>query len=200
MYRLFYDYHTIGDILMIVFNNQKQANRTERRNRTVAIYAGDEIIGANLLNISEIVRIKARGMIINPALEFIDVVNHILINDGLDPLPLQEGSGFVAGQIIEYIKSEDGAVTLAKIDIGSRVIYTRSPNDSSPLFSLVVIALPDTILFNGKTAAVEEIKGVYCEGHLCTYQDLNLANDKQRDDVYLIADFIEIGQDFYAKE
>ena len=74
MYRLFYNYHTLGDVLMIVFNNQKRATHFDKRNDVTLIYSDFELIGINLFNISKIVRIKAQGMIVSPAKEFLEVI------------------------------------------------------------------------------------------------------------------------------
>jgi len=200
MYRLFYNYHTLGDVLMIVFNNQKRANRVEKKDGAAFIYCDSELIGINLFDISKIVRIKARGMIVNPAPEFLDVINHILINFGLHSLPEQLASGFVVAQILELIKGEDNDLQVAKVDIGSRAIYVKCDGFEIPPFSLVVIALPETILFNGELAAVEERNGMFFEGKICTYRDLNLESPNGVDKAYIIEEFMEIGQDFFAKE
>ena len=199
MYRLFYDYHTIGDILMIVFNNQKQVTRVDKRVNSVALFCHDELIGINIFNISNTVRLKAKGMIINPAPAFIEVINHILINDGLEALPLEQESNFIVGQVLELIKSEN-EFFIAKVDISSRVIYALASNDSIIVNRLVVIALPGTILGNGKTAILQQIDNIYCEGHLCLKSELNIPLIEGKDEVYLLDEFAEIGQDFFAKE
>lgn len=200
MYRLFYNYHTLGDVLMIVFNNQKRATHLDKRNDVTLIYSDFELIGINLFNISKIVRIKAQGMIVSPAKEFLEVINHILKNEGLETLNEQSESGFVAGQILELIESEDHPFKIAKVDIGSRVIYTKSENEEIAPYSMVVIALADTLLFDGETVAVETHDGMYFEGRICTYKDLNLESPKGDEKTYIIEEFMEIGQDFFAKE
>ena len=200
MYRLFYNYHTLGDVLMIVFNNQKRATHFDKRNDVTLIYSDFELIGINLFNISKIVRIKAQGMIVSPAKEFLEVINHILKNEGLEPLSEQSESGFVVGQILELIECEDHPFKIAKVDIGSRVIYTNAENEEIAHYSMVVIALADTLLFNGETVVVETHNGMYFEGRICTYKDLNLESPKGDEKTYIIEEFMEIGQDFFAKE
>jgi tRNA-binding protein len=200
MYRLFYNYHTLGDVLMIVLNNQKRATHLDKRNDVTLIYSDFELIGINLFNISKIVRIKAQGMIVSPAKEFLEVINHILKNEGLEPLSEQSESGFVVGQILELIECEDHPFKIAKVDIGSRVIYTKSENEEIAPYSMVVIALADTLLFNGETVVVETHDGMYFEGRICTYKDLNLESPKGDEKMYIIEEFMEIGQDFFAKE
>ncbi|MDY0345619.1 MAG: DUF4479 domain-containing protein [Bacilli bacterium] len=200
MYRLFYDYHAIGDILMIVFNNQKRTDRAEKRNEIALIYSGDELIGINIFNISQIVRIKAKGMIVNPAQEFLQVINHILKNAEVDPLPEQTNSGFIVGQVLEIINNDEKDFRIAKVDIGSRVIYTKIAHLEVIENALVVIALADTILFNGQTVNVETIDGMYFEGKIATFKDLNIDASNEEDKVFIIEEFMEIGQDFFAKE
>ena len=200
MYRIFYNYHTIGDVLMIVFDSQKKANKHEKRDNLMLIYHDDELIGINLFDISEIVRIKARGMIVNPAQEFIDVINHILLNHDLPPLSYQNESGFVVGQVIEVITGEEDNVTIAKVDIGSRVIYADAGNAKLKVNSFMVIALAGTILANGQRVEVEKHDHTFFEGKLCLKSDLNLLGENEEDGYFFIDEFIEIGQDFFAKE
>jgi tRNA-binding protein len=200
MYRIFYNYHTIGDVLMIVFDSQKKANKHEKRDNLMLIYHDDELIGINLFDISEIVRIKARGMIVNPAQEFIDVINHILLNHDLPPLSYQNESGFVVGQVIEVITGEEDNVTIAKVDIGSRVIYADAGNAKLKVNSFMVIALAGTILANGQKVEVEKHDHTFFEGKLCLKSELNLLGENEEDGYFFIDEFIEIGQDFFAKE
>jgi len=200
MYRIFYNYHMIGDVLMIVFDSQKKANKHEKRDNLMLIYHDDELIGINLFDISEIVRIKARGMIVNPAQEFIDVINHILLNHDLPPLSYQNESGFVVGQVIEVITGEEDNVTIAKVDIGSRVIYADAGNAKLKVNSFMVIALAGTILANGQRVEVEKHDHTFFEGKLCLKSELNLLGENEEDGYFFIDEFIEIGQDFFAKE
>ena len=200
MYRLFYNYHTIGDVLMILFDSQKKANKHEKRDNITLIFHDDELIGINIFAISEIVRIKAQGMIVNPASEFLDVINHILLNHGLSALAYQNESGFVVGQVIETIEGEEESGRIGKIDIGSRVIYVNLISSQVEVNTLVVIALAGTILGNGQSVGVEEHGNVFFEGKLCLKSDLNLLNGNEDDGYFFIDEFMEIGQDFFAKE
>lgn len=199
MYRLFYDYHAIGDVLMIVFDNAKKATHSDIKDNVVVIYNGQTMIGINIMNISEIVRIKAKGMLLNPAPEFVEVINHILLNAGLEALPKQVSSGFVVGQILETISNEDEKSVVAKVDVGSRVVYVKASYPIIPSNALVVVALPATILHDGRTIEVEQSAGIFFEGYLCSKKDLNVAEGNP-DDLYLLEEFMEIGQDFFAKE
>ena len=47
MYRLFYNYHTIGDVLMILFDSQKKANKHEKRDNITLNFHDNELIGIN---------------------------------------------------------------------------------------------------------------------------------------------------------
>jgi len=201
MYRLFYNYRTLGDVLMIIFDNESKATRIEKRNSSTVLYNDEKIIGINLFDISKIVRIKADGMILNPATEFIDVINHILLNDGLDPLLYLKDSGFIVGQVIEVIDDGDeSGLVLVKLDIGSRVIYAETQDKNLQPFSLVVVALPDVILFDGSTVKIIERNGIYCEGKICTNRDLNFDRDHDGEDIYLVEDNFNVGQDFFMEE
>ena len=81
-YAIYYSYKSLGDILIIVFDDEKDATRLVTKGRVVVVYNNNEIIGYNILNVKDIIKIKSSGMIYFPTPELIDVINSILnIND-----------------------------------------------------------------------------------------------------------------------
>ncbi len=62
-YALYYDYETIGDVLMIVINSQATPDRCEKKDNVSILYKNDELVGINIFDISKIIKIKAKGFI-----------------------------------------------------------------------------------------------------------------------------------------
>ena len=177
-YGLYYSYKGIGDVLIVIFKNEA-VTRSETKGRVVIIYHNEEIIGYNIFNVKDIVKIKSEGMIYLPSPTLIDVINTILINEGVEPLDYIAHSGYCTAKVA----GEN------KLSLGEKEVSAKT--DKLKLNDIVVVALPGTHLSNG-----EIVKDNEC--HICTYNELgiNIEEDK-----YLLLDNdIEIGKDFFSME
>lgn len=86
MYKIYYNRRAIGDVLIIVFNQEKIADKIVSFDDVTALYNNEKLIGINIFDFSRISRIFHEGEICDPAPEFIELINHILINANLSPL------------------------------------------------------------------------------------------------------------------
>ena len=59
----FYNRKLIGDVLLIVIDNEAQATHIETKDDICVIYNNDKVIGINVFNISEVVKFKNEGRI-----------------------------------------------------------------------------------------------------------------------------------------
>ena len=89
-YSLFYNYKLIGDVLMIVFENETIPTSKEVLGDVVKIYANNKLIGVNIFNFSEIVKIKSNGLIPLPNNKLIDIINNVFENNSLEKLPYKK--------------------------------------------------------------------------------------------------------------
>ena len=78
-YAIYYSYKTIGDVVIILFDNNKQPTRSETKHRVTVIYNEDEIIGYNIFDIKEIIKIRNEGMIYYPSFALVSIINSILL-------------------------------------------------------------------------------------------------------------------------
>ena len=51
MYRIFYNHESVGDVLMIVFNNLVTPNKVVKDDNVTSLYKDDELIGINIFEI-----------------------------------------------------------------------------------------------------------------------------------------------------
>lgn len=86
MYKLYYNHKAIGDVLLIVFHEEIMPDLIIHNGDVTSLYKNKELVGINIFNFSKIARIFHEGEIVQPATEFLELINHILINANLDPL------------------------------------------------------------------------------------------------------------------
>ena len=106
-YALYYDYETIGDVLLVVIKPTVIPTKEVKINDVVALYNKDELIGINIFNISKVIKIKAKGLIPLINEDILNVINHILENANLEKLPIQIESGFRVAKIVDIDEHPD---------------------------------------------------------------------------------------------
>ena len=96
----FYNRKLIGDVLLIVIDNDAQATHIETKDDICVIYNNDRVIGINVFNISEVVKFKNEGRIILPPDTVIDIINNRLTQFGIEKLDYVKETGFKVGRIL----------------------------------------------------------------------------------------------------
>ena len=118
-YGLYYNHKTIGDVLLIEFKPNEYPTRVEKHDNVVALYDNDDLVGINVFNISDIIKIKADGFIHHLNNDVTDVLNLLLTSKGLKPLPYLKDSGFRIAKIVDIEEHPDSDhLHICKVDIG----------------------------------------------------------------------------------
>ena len=181
-YSLFYSYKNIGDVLIIIFNNELKATHDEKRGNVTVIYHDDEIIGYNIFNIKEIIKIRSEGKIFLPSSALISVINSILKNAKLPVLDEQIDSGYYVA-VVKTINDKNIIVSLSNEELIAKKVDGVAINDK------VVVARKGTTLADG--SVVKE------EGHICTNVELGI---KEEEKILVLDEDVEIGKDFFSME
>ena len=84
--RLFYNYKESGDILFIRYSDKDINKTVSYDEHVIGLFKDDELVEINIINFSKIAKIFYEGEIECPSVEFLELVNHILINAGAKPL------------------------------------------------------------------------------------------------------------------
>ena len=182
-YSLFYNYRHIGDVLIVIFDNDKSPTRNERKKDVEVIYHQDEVIGYNIFNIRNVVKIKSEGLIYRPSPTLIGVINNILKNSGVEELAVIDESGYIIGEVINIEKDQ------ILIDIKKEKVSTLNQQFPLNVGDKVVIAQIGTRLNTG-------VK-VKQTAHLCLEKDLQISEE---DKVLILDKDEEIGKDFFTTE
>ncbi len=192
-YALFYSYKGIGDVLIIIFDGGLSTTKTETHGKVTVIYHEEEIIGYNIFDIKDVVRIRSNGLIYYPSEQFLNVVNSILINEKLPTLEKKEHSGYFIGEILD-IKKIANDKSLVVIDSGKEHINAIINETSLSKGNKVVCAQAGTYLNNGQIVKNYQPDNIVINGHICTNRELGM-NDE--DNVLVLEDDENIGTDFF---
>ena len=175
-YALYYDYETIGDVLLVVIKPTVIPTKEVKINDVVALYNKDELIGINIFNISKVIKIKAKGLIPLINEDILNVINHILENANLEKLPIQIESGFRVAKIVDIDEHPDSEhLHICMVDIGDKEPLQIVCGASNARKDLVcVCATPFTFMPNGQQIIPNKLLGIQSNGMLCSGRELNL--------------------------
>lgn len=194
-YRLFYEHRTIGDILMLVYEPRLVPDRVEEGREAALLYRGDALVGVNFLNVSRAIRLRAHGMIATPGEELLHVVNALLEENGIAPLPPTTDTGF---HVLSVKKVEehplDERLFILTLSDGTKEIPTVSGLSPFREGDKVVCALPGTILRDGTLFEAGKDHGIPVEAKVLSPRDLALGEEEG---IPFRPEGYEDGEDFY---
>lgn len=197
-YAIFYNYHTIGDVLLIISDLETKPNRVVKNGDVTSLYLDDKLIGINIFNISNVLKIKSNGLIVLPLKEMIDVINNILINANVETLEYKKESGFKVGKVLTCEEHPDSNhMHVLTVDIGSEVldIVCGAPNVKEG--QKVVVATVGTTMFDGKKIVPSSLRGIKSNGMLCSPRELHLEGAPNVRGILVLDDDAIIGEDFF---
>lgn len=198
-YALYYDYETIGDVLLIVINPSLIPTKQVKTNDVVALYYHDELIGINIFNISKIIKIKAKGLIPLINDDVLNVINHVLENASLNKLEPLSNSGFKIAKIIDIEEHPDSEhLHICKVDVGEKEplqIVCGAANARKDL--ICVCATPYTFMPNGQQIIPNKLLGIQSNGMLCSGRELNLEGYEGKRGLLELNSEYKVGTDFW---
>lgn len=198
-YGCYYNHKTIGDILLIEIKPSIFPSRAVKKDDVVALYKDDELVGINIFNISDIVKIKAEGFIHHLNEEVLAVINSKLKNAGLEELPYQEGSGFKVAKIIDIEEHPDSDhLHICKVDVGEKEpLQIVCGAYNAKLDLKCVCALPYTFMPDGKQIVPGKLLKIDSYGMLCSGRELGLAGYEKTHGLLELDDSYRVGNDFF---
>ena len=195
-YAIYYSYKEIGDVVIILFDNVKNVTSSIRKNRVSVIYHNDEIIGYNIFDIKDIIKIKSEGMIYFPSNVLVSIINSVLQNEKLETLEYKTSSGYLIAQVDE-IKGIDNEKSLLSLSIGNDIFHSVVKNCSLKNGDKVVIVQEGTFLNNGEMFKETNYENIKINAHVCTGVELGITNI---DGILSLDNDSVIGDDFFLLE
>lgn len=195
-YSLHYSYKNIGDVLIVVIENELISTRSERKGQIEVLYHEDKIIGYNIFNISEIIKIRNNGPIFLPEPHALAIINDLLKNYGCEELALQKSSGYYVGKILDVIELNEEK-TYVMVDIAHDMVSTIVKNASLEVGEKVVVATAGTRLGDGSIVKLGNMDGTLLNGHICNELELSIS---EKEKILKLDIDEEIGKDFFTLE
>ena len=193
---MYYSYKGIGDVVIILFDNAKNPTRFEKRHRVTVIYNNEEIIGYNIFDIKEIIKIRNEGMIYYPSPTLVSIINSILKNEKLPLIDVKKESGYVIGNIQEVSKF-DNEKYLVKVFLNDDCLYAIVKERLLNVNDKVVVAKEGTFLNNGELVKATHINDKVISAHVCTGTELGIKDER---DILVLDNDAKTGEDFFLVE
>ena len=87
--------HHLEDNTLVVLFNDHTVNKRSTQGEVEVLYHDEEVVGYSISNFIRYAKIKYSGILFLPSKPLIDVINHILENNGLEMLDYKKDSGYI---------------------------------------------------------------------------------------------------------
>ena len=174
----FYNRKLIGDVLLIVIDNDSQATHIETKDDICVIYNNDKVIGINFFNVSEVVKFKSEGRILLPSNTVIEIINNRLELFGIEKLDYVTETGFKVGKILTVEEHpESSHLHILTVDVGNEVLDIVCGAYNVKENMLVVVATVGTTMMEGTVIKPGKLLGEVSNGMCCSPRELGLKNE-----------------------
>lgn len=195
----FYNYKTVGDILMAIIDAEKVPTSSKSFKDVTLIYNHDELIGINFFNISSVCKIKSVGKIVLPPKALIDVLNSYLRPICDYKLEYIKDSMFVVGKILTCEEHpESDHLHVLKVDIGSEILDIVCGAKNVAVGKLCVVAKVGAMMMDGTLIKPGKLLGEVSNGMCCSPRELGINIDYPPHHLLLLdEENVVVGQDFF---
>lgn len=194
----FYNQKLIGDVLLIIIDNEASATHIETKDDICIIYNQDKVIGINVFNISEVVKFKNEGRILLPSDTVIDIINNRLVEFGIEKLDYIRETGFKVGKILQVEEHpESNHLHCLKVDVGNEILEIVCGAYNVKEDMLVVVATIGTTMMDGTIIKPGKLLGEVSNGMCCSSKELGMKIEYPPHHLLELED-VKIGADFFS--
>ena len=198
MYRLFYDFEVNGDVLFVLLDPEKKPDEVKVEGDITLLYAQKELVGMNLFHISNIVKIKSKGVIFAPEEKLLAALNSYLSNHNVPLLPSLEESGYEVMKIVNLEEHPlEEKAQIVTLESKGKKYQSVSYYPNLEIGKLVVVAKDGTILYDGSLFHKKLVRNIPVDVSLCSPKELKISNDGK--EAFLPEGYLE-GEDFFLSE
>ncbi|MDD6301898.1 MAG: DUF4479 domain-containing protein [Bacillales bacterium] len=196
----FYNKKLIGDVLLVVIDNDASITRIDKRDDVCVIFHDDKVIGINIFNISQIIKFKNEGRIVLPSDEVIDIVNNKIASFNIEKIDYVRNTGFVVGRIISVEEHPDSDhLHILQVDVGSEILDIVCGAYNVKENMLVVVATIGTVMNDGTIIKPGKLLGEVSNGMCCSPRELGLNIEYPLHHLLELDEGqVVVGQDFFT--
>lgn len=188
-----YNKEHVGDVLMILIKEVKDAKRNvERKGKVARIFLEEtgETLAWNIFEVSEVLDLQGSGQVYLSE-DQVANLNALLAQEGFtEELAYDGAPKLVVAEIVEMEDHPDSDhLHICQVKLGERTeqIVCGAPNAAVGLKT--VAALPGAMMPDGSLIFPGQLRGVASYGMLCSARELALPNAPQ------VRGIIELGED-----
>lgn len=201
MYRFFYNRAAIGDILIVVMNPEARVDHKKELGNIVALYdEKDTLVGINIFNIGEVMKIKVNGVIMIPDEKMLEIINNLLTKEGLEALPALTESGYKVALVTKVEEHPlDEKAQILELSCGDDKYETVSSYPNVKVGSKVVVATDGTILYDGSLFHKAIIRNINNDVLVASAPELRIEGNAN--EAFLLDDepSFKEGEDFFLR-
>lgn len=196
----FYNQKIIGDVLIVIIDNQAPMTRYESHDDVTLVYSQDKLIGINIFNISDVIKFKTTGRIVLPSNALVDVVNDKIASLNVGKIDYVARTGFTIGRILTVDEHpESDHLHILTVDIGSEVLDIVCGARNVKENMLVVVATLGTMMMDGSVIVPGKLLGEQSNGMCCSPKELGLNIDYPAHHLLELDEGkVKVGDDFFS--
>ncbi len=139
---LFFNYQELKDVIIIVINNEKYPTRVIKEDNIFGLYCDNELIGVNIFNSNEYLKLKINGLVHNPNTPLVQVIHDIIKSSINEEVYIKDALSFLA-VVKEKIENSNYIISLGDDE------YISSSLEEVEVGDYVLVVKTDTRLDNG---------------------------------------------------
>ncbi|MBF0786723.1 MULTISPECIES: YtpR family tRNA-binding protein [unclassified Streptococcus] len=180
-----YNKEYVGDVLMIVVSDSKDAKvAVERKGNVARVFQVDshETVAWNIFQVSNLFDIAGRGQVFLTDQE-VAILNQELQKEGFEERLLNDREPkFVVGEIVELTAHPDSDhLNICQVQVAEdKVIQIVAGAPNVALGLKTIVALPGAMMPNGSLIFPGELRGEKSFGMMCSPRELQLPNAPQK--------------------
>ena len=184
-FSIFYNFNSLGDVLILSKDINRKFHHLERKNNVVALFDKDSnLYGYNIFEINKMMKIYYKGLLSYPFDSIVDIINLFLTSSGFEKIPYYNFSGIRVG-VIKQISMNN-----LIISFGEEEIIIKNKNFNLTVDDVILYGYPNVLLPSLRRTDKEQ-------GEILKENDLFNNNVNE---FVILKDKTLIGKDFYKGE
>lgn len=195
-----YNKEHVGDVLMILIKEVKDAKRNvERKGKVARVFLEEtgETLAWNIFEVSEVLDLEGSGQVYLSQ-DQVASLNALLAQEGFtEELAYDGAPKLVVAEIVEMEDHPDSDhLHICQVKLGERTeqIVCGAPNAAVGLKT--VAALPGAMMPDGSLIFPGQLRGVASYGMLCSARELALPNAPQVRGIIELREDVQVGAAF----